>query len=69
MKKIRTTVEDYNDLLKDIRELQKKIGEDSNNLEISAPINNNEQMKNFEKDIEYIQKKKNISNLNYIMII
>ena len=23
-------------------------------------------MKNFEKDIEYIQKKKNISNLNYI---
>ena len=66
LKKIRTTVEDYNDLIKDIRELQKKIGEDSNNLEINGPINNNEQMKNFEKDIEYIQKKKNISNSNYI---
>ena len=66
LKKIRTTVEDYNDLIKDIRELQKKIGEDSNNLEINTPINNNEQMKNFEKDIEYIQKKKNISNSNYI---
>lgn len=71
LKKVRTTIDDYQDLIKNIRELIKKFGGNSKKKEkikyYPKTTRNNISIQNFDKGIEYVQdKKNNMSSNDYL---
>ena len=70
LKKVRTTIDDYQDLIKNIRELIKKFGGNSKKKETKyypQTSRNNITIQNFDKGIEYVQdKKNNMSSNDYL---